>query len=47
MSALPGRGPRGVKDGLSRVRWSLGRRGAVCASGLASTLGYMKGGSKV
>lgn len=39
MSALPGLGPLGVKAGLSRVRWSLGRRGAVCVSGLASTLG--------
>lgn len=39
MFSLPGLGPRGVKAGLSRVRWSLGRRGAVCVSGLASTLG--------
>lgn len=37
--ALPGLGPRGVNAGLSRVRWSLGRRGAVCVSGLASALG--------
>lgn len=37
--ALPGLGPRGVNPGLSRVRWSLGRKGVVWVSGLASTLG--------
>lgn len=36
---LPGLGPRGVYPGLSRVRWSLGRKGVVWVSGLASTLG--------